>query len=71
MNLFVSFELTHKIDDYISVYNYIKKHSLILILTSNNNLLLSNKYKLIFKYKFMSIVNNNIGKKIAKIVALR
>ena len=43
-NLYVSSELYSNVDDYVLVYNYLKKGSLLLILSKKKNTIIYIKY---------------------------
>lgn len=56
-NLYVSSELYSNVDDYVLVYNYLKKGSLLLILSKKKNTII--KSKSISKYRLIGSINNN------------
>jgi phosphate/sulfate permease len=73
-NLYVSCELFANIEDYVIVYNYIKKNSLLMIISLNsiklNNKTINNikhnifilKFKLLYGYKYLFYIINRAVK---------
>ena len=63
-NLFISSHLYENIDDYVLVYNYLKKISknsiLLLFIYKNNKLSIKNMSKEKYRNRFMSTTNNKL-----------
>lgn len=67
-NLYITSELYSKVDDYVLVYNYLKKNNILLILSFNNKLLNKTFYqsKSFSKHRLMFTMNNKLKTKLSQ-----